>query len=318
MKTVIRAVAAALLMTLTVVAVVRVQAPDLLPPGWERSDPLGSMSRYSFQLDGEIKRSGVTSVRIQSCEYAADAYTVLRQQFLADAFRGRRVRLVAYLRVADVSRWVGLRMRIAGSAAHMVIDNMKDRSLRGTGDWQRCEIVLDVPRDATLIAIGAIFLGQGTLWADDFEFAVVGDEVPTTGALFPPQAETVEPDLPRAPRNLGCEGEPAVTPPPPPLPPFDRRQVMIPMRDGVQLYTEIAALRNSQEPLPILLDRTPYGAHPPGDRKLITDGYIFVSQDIRGRNKSQGEFVMNRPARDPRAIQRAWMRRPTRTIPSNG
>jgi|GEM_PF-4945523 len=300
MKTVIRAVAAALLMTLTVVAVVRVQAPDLLPQGWERSDPLGSMSRYSFQLDGEIKRSGVTSVRIQSCEYAADAYTVLRQQFLADAFRGRRVRLVAYLRVADVSRWVGLRMRIAGSAAHMVIDNMKDRSLRGTGDWQRCEIVLDVPRDATLIAIGAIFLGQGTLWADDFEFAVVGDEVPTTGALFPPQAETVEPDLPRAPRNLGCEGEPAVTPPPPPLPPFDRRQVMIPMRDGVQLYTEIAALRNSLEPLPILLDRTPYGAHPPGDRKLITDGYIFVSQDIRGRNKSQGEFVMNRPARDPR------------------
>jgi putative CocE/NonD family hydrolase len=75
---------------------------------------------------------------------------------------------------------------------------------------------------------------------------------------------------------------------------------MIPMRDGVELYTEIAALRNALEPLPILLDRTPYGAGPPGDRKLITDGYIFVSQDIRGRNKSQGEFVMNRPARDPR------------------
>jgi putative CocE/NonD family hydrolase len=299
MKIVMRVAVAALLVTLMTAAIAHVQAPDLLPPGWERSDPLGSTSPYSFQLDGEIRRSGVSSVRIQSREGSAE-YTVLRQRFLADAFRGRRIRLVGYLLVADVSGWAGLRMQITGSAAHRVNDNMRDRSLQGTGDWQRCEIVLEVPGDATLIDVGAILAGTGTLWADDFEFAVVGDEVPTTGALYPPQVETLDPDLPRAPRNLGFEGKPAGALPPPSLPPFDRRQVMIPMRDGVQLYTDIAALRNPHEPLPILLNRTPGGTHPPGDRTLTTGGYIFVSQDIRGCNKSQGEFVMNRPARDPR------------------
>jgi len=193
-------------------------------------------------------------------------------------------------------------MQVTGSTAHRANDNMKNRSLRGTGDRQRCEIVLDVPGDATLIEVGAMLTGPGTLWADDFEFAVVGDEVPTTGGLYSPAVETLEPDLPRAPRNLGCEGEPAAAPPPssPPLMPLDRRHVMIPMRDGVELYTEIAALRNPHEPLPILLERTPYGAEQPGDRKLVPDAYTFVSQDIRGRNRSQGEFVMNRPTRDRR------------------
>jgi hypothetical protein len=180
MKTILRTAAAASLITLMTVAIARVQAPDLLPPGWERVDPPNAMGSYSFQVDREVKRSGVSSVRIQLREGTADTYTVLSQKFLADAFRGRRVRLVGYLRVADVSGWVGLRMQITGSAANMVIDNMRDRSLGGTGDWQRCEIVLDAPRDATLIQVGAIFMGHGTLWADDFEFAVVGDEVPTT------------------------------------------------------------------------------------------------------------------------------------------
>ncbi len=218
MKTIARATLAAVVVAFLGVAIARVQAPDLLPPGWERSDPPGSTSLYSFQVDGAIKRSGLSSVRIQSREGSTDVYTILRQRFLAEAFRGRRVRLAGYLRVADVARWVGLRMQITGSATHRANDNMKDRSLQGTGDWQRCEIVLDVPGDATLVEVGAILTGRGTLWADDFEFGVVGDEVPTTGGLYPPVVETLEPDLPRAPRNLGCEGEPAAAPPPSPPP----------------------------------------------------------------------------------------------------
>src|SRR5579863_2623391 len=40
---------------------------------------------------------------------------------------------------------------------------------------------------------------------------------------------------------------------------FDKTEVMIPVRDGVKLHTEIYAPKNSREPLPILFDRTPYG-----------------------------------------------------------
>ena len=79
------------------------------------------------------------------------------------------------------------------------------------------------------------------------------------------------------------------------------------MRDGVRLYTQITAPKNSSTPLPILLFRTPYGL---GDLKaeelaaylteLSENGYILVRQDIRGRFKSEGEFVMLRQPRDPK------------------
>jgi putative CocE/NonD family hydrolase len=48
------------------------------------------------------------------------------------------------------------------------------------------------------------------------------------------------------------------------------------------------------------MTRTPYGAYAWIERELAADGYIFVSQDIRGRGRSEGTFEMNRPATDPR------------------
>ena len=81
---------------------------------------------------------------------------------------------------------------------------------------------------------------------------------------------------------------------------FDRRDVRIPMRDGVELFTSIFTPRAAAESLPFILLRTPYGVRDGelrlgGVRELVRDGYIFVFQDIRGRYGSQGTFVMNRP-----------------------
>jgi putative CocE/NonD family hydrolase len=89
-------------------------------------------------------------------------------------------------------------------------------------------------------------------------------------------------------------------------PTFTRQDALIPMRDGVRLHTQVY-IPASSTPVPILLLRTPYGA---GDIKpeqianllpeLAADGYIFVLQDIRGRFKSEGQFVMLRQPRDPK------------------
>jgi putative CocE/NonD family hydrolase len=97
-------------------------------------------------------------------------------------------------------------------------------------------------------------------------------------------------------------------------------EAMIPMRDGVKLYTAIWTPVQAAEPLPLLMDRTPYGAAGRTSegiarryRELARDGYIFVFQDIRGRNRSEGRFVMIRPQRadrgDPKATDEttdAW------------
>lgn len=82
---------------------------------------------------------------------------------------------------------------------------------------------------------------------------------------------------------------------------------MIPMRDGVRLYTQIYAPAQAGEPVPIVLLRTPYGTGQLGATRVANaladvaaDGYIFVLQDIRGRFKSERQFVMLRQPRDRR------------------
>jgi uncharacterized protein len=91
-------------------------------------------------------------------------------------------------------------------------------------------------------------------------------------------------------------------------PAFTTREVMISMRDGCQLHTEINTPKDARGPLPVLMVRTPYGAagqsrsllNGGAYRELARDGYIFVFQDIRGRYGSEGRFVMMRPPRDSR------------------
>jgi uncharacterized protein len=94
--------------------------------------------------------------------------------------------------------------------------------------------------------------------------------------------------------------------------PYSRQEVMIPMRDGVKLHAIVLRPTDTKEPLPFLMQRTPYGVDDSTSdsmnaryTELAQGGYIFVMEDIRGRFKSQGKFVMMRPLadhHDPRAI----------------
>ncbi len=88
---------------------------------------------------------------------------------------------------------------------------------------------------------------------------------------------------------------------------FTRAEAMIPMRDGVRLNTRIYTPTRTNEQFPILLLRTPYGignAMPvqlaAAIPELTAEGFIIVQQDIRGRFKSEGQFVMLRQPRDPK------------------
>src|ERR1700685_1331970 len=89
---------------------------------------------------------------------------------------------------------------------------------------------------------------------------------------------------------------------------FNKTEVMIPMRDGVKLHTEFYTPKNATVPLPILMNRTPYGISSPDKgisgliyrySDMVPEGYIFAFQDIRGRYGSGGKFVMLRPLHDP-------------------
>jgi uncharacterized protein len=97
---------------------------------------------------------------------------------------------------------------------------------------------------------------------------------------------------------------------------YARREVMIPMRDGVKLFTVILVPRGAKR-APILLTRTPYDASDMTSKGhsghlgpilqgydnavdvIVGGGYIRVIQDVRGKHKSEGDYVMNRPLHGP-------------------
>ena len=92
--------------------------------------------------------------------------------------------------------------------------------------------------------------------------------------------------------------------------PYSRQDVMIPMRDGIKLHAVILRPTDTREPLPFLMQRTPYGVDASNSdainaryTELSRSGYIFVMEDIRGRYKSQGSFVMMRPLADHRDLR---------------
>jgi putative CocE/NonD family hydrolase len=90
------------------------------------------------------------------------------------------------------------------------------------------------------------------------------------------------------------------TPPSAAQPLFKFQEVMVPVRDGVHLQTVIMTPLNQTKALPILFRRTPYGVPekapeqmPPPLKELAQDGYIFVTQNLRGRFKSEGYFELS-------------------------
>ena len=85
---------------------------------------------------------------------------------------------------------------------------------------------------------------------------------------------------------------------------YTKQEVMIPMRDGVKLFTSVYIPKDVSQRYPILLNRTPYTVRPYGpdfreslgpSAKFAYEGYIFAYQDVRGKWMSEGEYDNMRP-----------------------
>jgi len=89
---------------------------------------------------------------------------------------------------------------------------------------------------------------------------------------------------------------------------YTKHEFQIPMRDGIKLFTSVYVPKDSSQPYPILLQRTPYSVAPYGVDQyrrsvgpsdlFANDGFIVAYQDVRGRFMSEGEWMEMRPQRD--------------------
>lgn len=153
-----------------------------LPAGW--SFGAAKPDAYETGTEAGSSRAGgkVAFIRIKTTD---QGFGTLQQSINAEAYRGKRLHLSALLRsehAGSAQMW----MRIDGSGEHALgFDNMDDRPLKGDRDWQRCDIVLDVPDEAKSIAFGFFISGTGKVWADGFKLETVGHDVPTTNKVPP-------------------------------------------------------------------------------------------------------------------------------------
>jgi RNA polymerase sigma factor (sigma-70 family) len=177
------------------------------PAGWG-----GGGEDYEIRVDRTVKHGGKASGSVKSIATRPTWYGALTQAIKADDFRGRRLRMTAYVKSRDVEGSAGLWMRIEGIDAKgnysLSDDYMGSRPIKGTSDWKQYEVVLDVPQEGfAQICFGALLAGKGQVWVDDFKLEAVDKAVQTTGTAHQPVKGKHElaQKLPKKPRNLDFE-----------------------------------------------------------------------------------------------------------------
>ena len=161
------------------------------PAGWflAGSDP----ASYQTSRDPSVTHDGKASASLASVR-TPKGFGTLMQSFAATDYLGKRLKLSAWVKARGVKSWAGVWMRVDGKdQKSTAFDNMQSRPIKGTRDWTRYDVVLDVADDSAGIAFGILLEGEGTVWMSDVRLQTVDDSVPTTGGSMQPN---------RRPENL--------------------------------------------------------------------------------------------------------------------
>ena len=163
--------------------------------GWT----ISGSNPYTYELvkDYTIFQSGDSS----GCFYAKDTvgkeqFGVMMQEFKADNYKGKRLKLYGVLKTEDVVE-CRLWMQVNNAVGDVIqFDNRGGRSIHGTTGWGQYSIVLDVPPESESICFGILLVGgTGKVWVDGFRFKVVDEKTPTTNM-------GIHDKLPKRPVNL--------------------------------------------------------------------------------------------------------------------
>jgi hypothetical protein len=157
-----------------------------VPRGWFANG--SALGDYVVATDSTVTYKGHPSVSIRAQKPESTGFAGLMQSISANDYKGKRVRLSAYLRTRDVrgdgSRGAHVWFRVDGPNQKMLgFDNMDTRPVKGNTEWTKYEIVLDVPSESVGLAYGSFLNGSGTAWVASFNLEEVSDAVPTTDSL---------------------------------------------------------------------------------------------------------------------------------------
>lgn len=165
------------------------------PKGWFLTG--SSPADYETGVDSQVIYNDHGSAFLKSIKASPQGFGTLMQEIGPSLYQGKRIRFSAHVKSENVQGWAGLWLRIDKGSVPVGFDNMEKRAIKGTTGWQRYEVVLDVPNEATGIAFGALLTGAGSVWLNSAKIEVVGTDVSTTGLP--------EPKRPSEPVNLSFD-----------------------------------------------------------------------------------------------------------------
>lgn len=173
------------------------------PAGWSLNG--SKIKSYVGGVDRVQTWAGQPSAFVKSVESNIDGFGGMMQMASAEQFVGKRVRLSGWAKTEDANDGGGhLWFRVDGQqpGRSLQFDNMDNRPIKGTTNWQQYSVVLDVPKDASALAYGFFVQGTGQMWLSGAKMEEVGSDVPTTNLIKPPRA------LPKTPTNLNFDPGP--------------------------------------------------------------------------------------------------------------
>lgn len=97
-----------------------------------------------------------------------------------------------FLRTEEVVELAAFWFRVDGSLSKgiLALDNMQDRPVKGTTDWNYYSLVLDIPDNAASVLFGVLLQGPGKVWADGMSLEEVDRSVPTPKSILRPGCRT--------------------------------------------------------------------------------------------------------------------------------
>lgn len=171
---------------------------DNLPNGWIRAG--SAPKKYDMGVDTKVYKDGKSAAFLSSNVEETGGFGTLMQTCSAADYLGKRIKLTGYIKSENVEGWAGLWLRVDKNGGGSIrFDNMKDRSIKGSTEWTKCEIVLDVPKNSSTLNFGALLVGEGKIWFDGLKIETVKKSVPETSKPKEVKLKT--------PTNLSFEGK---------------------------------------------------------------------------------------------------------------
>lgn len=163
-----------------------------LPTGWFNAG--SKPNSYEMGIEKGAGQNGKNAATIKSIDKKIDGFGTLMQQCVPDKYLGKKIKMTAFVKTENVTDWAGLWLRVdqTGSNQSLSFDNMSDRPIKGTTNWAKYEIILDVPNNASLIAYGALIDGTGQIWFDNITFEIVSDFAPSTSSSSAKKYPTID------------------------------------------------------------------------------------------------------------------------------